>query len=145
MYSVVMMVAMTSGGESVDCLFRRNRCHGCSTTCSVSVAPVYSHAPVCSGTVVHSAPMDDCCSSSHGCSGRPGLLSRLFHHKNDCCSAPADNCHGAHDCCSGSRGGLFSRFHRRNNDCCSVPVYAHPVHAHPCSGSVYVPAGCTAH
>lgn len=132
MYSVVMMVAMTSGGESVDFCFR-NR--GCSSSCSVSVAPVCTGAPTCTGTVVYSAPVADCCSSSHGCSGRQGLFSRLFHHKNDCCSAPADTCHGANDCCSGSRGGFLRRLFHHKQDCCSAPV---------CSGTVVVPAGCTA-
>ena len=91
MYSVVLMMALTSGGEAVD--FGGRRCSGCSGTCHGTV-------------VVNSCSCSGSCSGS--CSCRGGLLSRLFSRGHGCHGC--HGCHGAVSCsgaavCSGGCGG----------------------------------------
>jgi len=87
MYSVVLMMALSGGGEAVD-FGHRNSCHGCSGAVVVSS---------CSGAVVG-------CSGSYGCSG---AVAGYGCHGAAACSG---SCHGRHGggLFSGG-GGLFSR------------------------------------
>jgi len=81
MYSVVLMMALSGGGEAVD-FGHRKECHGGGApVCSGYAAPVYA-APVCTGY------------GAVGCTGVGGCTGR--HHGH----ARAASCHG---------GGLFSR------------------------------------
>jgi uncharacterized protein (TIGR03000 family) len=109
MYSAVLMLALTAGGETAD--FGRNRCNSaCSSSCSHAVAG---------------------CSSSCGHS-RGGL----FHRCSSSCSTGCARSHGSHGCSSAcssscSRGGLFS--HR--NRCSCAPACSTVVVGCACSGT----------
>ena len=106
MYSVVLMMALSGGGDSID-----HRCHGCAS----------SHG--CHATRAHS--------SCHGCQG--GLFSRLRCHgcSSACHSrchtvAVSHGCHSAghgchsrgHGCHSSCHGGLFSRLRCHGGNAC---------------------------
>jgi uncharacterized protein (TIGR03000 family) len=100
MYSAVLMLALTAGSETAD--FGRNRCHGCTTSCSVVSG--CSHYTSCAsschsrgrlfGNRCHGCTSSYGCSSSHGCHG--GLFSRRGCHG---CSASYYGC--SHGCSSG--------------------------------------------
>lgn len=112
MYSVVLMMALSGGAESVDFGHRCNGC-ACSHGCNAVVAS-------CNG-----------CNGCHGCHG--GLFSRLFSgHGCHGCNGGCNGCHAVSTCnggCHGCHGGLFHR-HR----CCGEVVCA-------CSGAVVAPEG----
>jgi uncharacterized protein (TIGR03000 family) len=96
MYSAVLMLALTAGSETAD--FGRNRCHGCTTSCSV-VSGCSSYTSCASSC--HSRGRlfgNRChgCTSSHGCHGG-GLFSRRGCHG---CSASYGCSHGCSSGCT---------------------------------------------
>lgn len=101
MYSAVLMLALTAGGESVD--FGRNRCHGCSTSCTATAAKTCT-------TSTKSSCASSCSrerhrlfgNRCHGCSASTSCTKTVV-------AAPA--CTKSHGCSTshGCRGGLFSR------------------------------------
>jgi uncharacterized protein (TIGR03000 family) len=113
MYSAVLMLALTAGGESVD--FGRNRCNACSSACSATAAKA------CTTTTKSSCASS--CSTRHRlfgnrCSTSCSTSSACT--KTVVAAAPA--CSKSHGCsasrCSG--GGLFSRLHNRCSSSCAV-------------------------
>ncbi len=91
MYSAVLMLALTAGGDAVD--HGRSSCHGCT---------------VCTTTVVSCT---SACSSA--CNTRHGLFNRCHGCSSSCTSCTVvSNCCGTSHGCNSCRGGLF---HRRNN------------------------------
>ena len=98
MYSAVLMLALTAGSETAD--FGRNRCNGCTTSCSVVSSCSYytGCASSCHGRGGLFGNRGHGCSSSHGCQGG-GLFSRRGCHG---CSA-SYGCHGcsvSYGCCA---------------------------------------------
>ena len=117
MYSAVLMLALTAGSESVD--FGRNRCHGCTTTCS--------------SAVVVSGCTHSCASSCHA-------RTRLFggHGCHSCfngCTTVVSHCCTVSRCHSSCHGGLFARRH-----CCSNVCHGCTVTTTCCNGNGSVPA-----
>jgi uncharacterized protein (TIGR03000 family) len=103
MYTVVMMLALTAGGDSPAAHHGCAGCYGCHGCYTVSCAGCYG----CNGCYDschgrrglfghHRNRCNGCSSSCHG----GGLLSRLFHHRNNC----HDSCHGCTGC-YGCHGG----------------------------------------
>ena len=106
MYSVVLMMAMTSGAEVPDFgHHRRNGCCGAPAACCGAPAPTCAAppppppAPVCGGCA------GGCDCGGCACAGR---RHRLFHrHRNGCCGAPVTCCAVAvaPPACAGCAGG----------------------------------------
>ena len=104
MYSAVLMLALTAGSETAD--FGRNRCNGCTTSCSVVSSCSYYTGCASSchgrgglfGNRCHGCTSSYGCASSYGCHGG-GLFSRRGCHG---CSA-SYGCHGcsvSYGCCA---------------------------------------------
>jgi uncharacterized protein (TIGR03000 family) len=87
MYSVVLMMALSGGGEAVD--FGHRKCHGCTG------------APACTGVVVARGCTGG--AVAHGCSGYGSCHGRVAHHGHRAAGCTG-SCHG---------GGLFSRMRSR--------------------------------
>ena len=121
MYSIVLMMALSSGADAPAC---HRSCDGCSG-CTVAA---------CSGC--HGGGLFSGCHG--GCHG--GLFSGC-HGGGYSCSSACSGCHsassGCHSACSGCHGSRGGLFHRRN---------CHGSESCYCSGTVVVPAcsGCTA-
>src|SRR5262249_32744840 len=95
MYSVVLMVALSGGADSVDF---HHRCHSChAPACCAPVSTCCAPAPVCY------TPVSTCCapvSCGSACGGRRhGLFGR---HRHGCCApaccAPVSTCCAVADC-----------------------------------------------
>jgi uncharacterized protein (TIGR03000 family) len=137
MYSVVLMLAVTGGAESVD--FGGRGCNGCHG---------YNG---CHRAVSHGCHGRDRC---HGCFG--GLFHRDrgchgCHNGNGCHRTHAVAHHGCHNGCHNGNGchrsrchgrdrchgGLFSRFHNRCNGCNGGCHNGYGCHG--CNGGVVYP------
>ena len=125
MYGVVLLMAVTAGGESAD-LGRRG--HGCCGVVSHGCCGVVSSCHGCRGVVTHS-----CCgyvSSCHGCRGvvSHGCCGVVSH---GCCGVVSHGCCGvvSHGCC-----GVVS------HGCCGVVSHGCCGVSHGCCGTV-VPSG----
>lgn len=99
MYSLLLMTAMTTGGDAAAFGHRSGGCYGC---CGGVVA--YSCSGCCGGMAGYGCCGGSCYGSCSGCWGS------------------YSSCHG---CCGGGRGGLFSRFHHHKscNGCCGGSCY----------------------
>ncbi len=150
MYSVVLLMALTSGSEAVD--FGRHAKGGCTGSCTGVVAhggcTGITHGG-CTG-IAHGGCTGSC-TGGHGLfSGGHGLFSR---HNHGCTGVAYSGCTGNGSCtgvvdggctgsCTGGHGhGLFSRLRNRHNGCtgggCTGVVYSGG-----CTGSGYS-GGCT--
>jgi uncharacterized protein (TIGR03000 family) len=97
MYSVVLMMAMTAGGEAPAGLFHKDCCCGCSCSC-------YSDCHGCCGCY---SSCHGCCgySSCHGCCGCYSSCHGCCHKSHChgcCCSYDCHGCcgyYGCHGCC----------------------------------------------
>ena len=92
MYGVVLLMAVTAGGESAD-LGRRG--HGCCGVVSHGCCGVVSSCHGCRGVVTHS-----CCGYVSSCHGCRGVVS------HGCCGVVSHGCCGvvSHGCCGVSHG-----------------------------------------
>jgi uncharacterized protein (TIGR03000 family) len=103
MYSVVLMMALTGGSESVD--FGGRRCHGCSSNgCSSSCASSCHGRSRCHGGGLfsrHRCNGGGCHGRGHGCNGGG-------------CHAVSHGCNGCNGGGHGCHGGLFSRLRSRH-------------------------------
>jgi len=132
MYSVVLMMAITTGSDSAD--FGRRGCNACTGNNG------------CSGVVSG-------CTGGSSCHGGGGGL--FGGHRNrgcNSCSGCVSVCHGSSSCNSCNGGGLFSRLHRNrcngcNNSCHGVVVGCNGGHgcggSTGCGGTVIIPGGGT--
>lgn len=125
MYSAVLILALTTGSDSVD--FGRNRCNG--GACS-------GYACSSSSFVGHG------CSSA--CSGRGGLFGG-GHHNRGGCNGGGYACSSSYGCsgssCHGGglfRGGLFGGHHNRGG--CNG---GYACSGYACSGGVVIGGACT--
>jgi hypothetical protein len=118
MYSMVLMMAMASGPDTVAA-HGRGGCHGAQAGCHGVQA-----AACCAAPVAYAAPV------SYGC------------HGSSCHGGGyGGGCYGGNSCHGGGRGGLF---HRRSNGChgSTVSSCCAPVAANCCGAGVMVaPAG----
>src|SRR6516162_8866010 len=75
MYSAVLMLALTAGSETAD--FGRNRCNGCTTSCSVVSSCSYytGCASSCHGRGGLFGNRCHGCTSSYGCCASYGCSS----------------------------------------------------------------------
>ena len=121
MYTMVLMMAVTSSGDVSGFGHRKSGCHGDTAGCYGSVvASNYSGmSSGCTGTVVDASYTGSGCqgSSCHGSSkaGIFGLRGKLFGGKSSSCHG---SCHGtpapvAPDCCppmpsTGCTGGVIT-------------------------------------
>jgi uncharacterized protein (TIGR03000 family) len=109
MYSVVLMMALTGGSESVD--FGGRRCHGCSSNGCHAAASCHSR---CHGRDrCHGGLFNRC----NGCHGRGHGCHSRCHGRDRChggCHAVSHGCNGG---CNGCHGGLFSRLRSRCHGC----------------------------
>jgi len=98
MYSVVLMMAVTSGAEAPD--FGRRGCNGCNGGCHGGYVSCHGGGHGCFGGC------SGCHSGGHGCRGG-GLFSGLFR-KHGCngCNGCHGSCHGGYVGCHGSHGGF---------------------------------------
>jgi uncharacterized protein (TIGR03000 family) len=121
MYSVVLMMALTGGSESVD--FGGRRCHGCSSNgCSSSCASsCHGGRGGCHGGGLFRGHGRSRCHGNGGCHG--GC--------NGGCHAVSHGCNGGG--CHG--GGLFSRGHGCNGGGCHGGLFSrHRSRCHGCNG-----------
>src|SRR5947209_5748508 len=116
MYSAVLMLALTTGSDTVDFGRRCNSCNGCYSSCG---------AVICGGGC-HSS----CHSSCHGGGGwfRRGHGCHGCHGCTTTCGTVVVSCNGCSGCHSSCSGWFGGRRHHRGHGC------------HGCSG--YVCSGC---
>jgi uncharacterized protein (TIGR03000 family) len=116
MYSVVMMMALTTGGEMPAW---GDGCYGCSGYCS----------GYCSGSSCHgcwSSCHGGCWSSCHGCHGGFGLFNRGCHGCHSSCNGCSSSCHGCH--------GGFRLFNRGCHGCHGCHDSCHGYVSYGCCG-----------
>jgi len=105
MYGVVLLVAMSSGGETPD--FFRSGCHGCSGYSGCCGSSCYGGG--CCGAVISSGCYGGGCSGaviSSGCHGCMGSSWSGCHGGGGCSGVISSGCHGCHgSSASGCHGG----------------------------------------
>jgi uncharacterized protein (TIGR03000 family) len=116
MYSVVLMMAMTSGGDLPDFGHRGSSCcGGCYGSC-------YGGYSCCGGFSCSGGYFSSCsgysCSGGYDCCGCCGGGHRLFgghrHGGYSCCGGCYGGCYGGYSCCGGCYGGY---------SCCGGVIY----------------------
>jgi len=149
MYSVVLLMAMTTGGEAQNGMFSKGD-NGCSCSCSCT-------APSNGGHKHHKKKEKDCCGccgcTCCGCCGCSGCSCGCSGCNCGCCGCTGYSCHGCCGCCgcagyscsgccgcSGCSGWSCSGC----SGCCgcAAPVYSAPAYpAHPIAPVVPVKPG----
>jgi hypothetical protein len=96
MYTMVLMMAATSGGDVAA--FGRGGCHGSSCTGTVVTAPVSS----CTGTVVSTGCTGTVPATCHGGSGLFGIRDRFAGFLGGRGCTGSSSCHGTVSSCHGT-------------------------------------------
>lgn len=133
MYSLLLMTAMTTGGDVAGFGWRSGGCHGCSGAvvsygCSGSCSGCWGSS--CYGSSCYgSSCYGSSCNGGGGCSGschgeRRGMFGRLFHRGASCHGCYGSSCHG---CNGGSCNGCWgsSCYGGGCNGCHGGAVYYH--------------------